>query len=89
MSFGQLSKISGHLKLGLFVVLLRDKTHSGYKPSIKDVACASSVLGLASLLRISWLSMYWIMLGLSAMLRWFGCLSSCSYGTILITTALE
>lgn len=46
MSFGQLSKIFGHLKLGLFVMLLSDKTHSGYKSLIKDVMCTPSRSGV-------------------------------------------
>lgn len=46
MSFGQISKTFSHLRLGLFVILLSDKTHSGYKSSIKDVTCASSHSGI-------------------------------------------
>ena len=46
LSFGRLSKIFGHLKLGLFVALLSDKTHSRYKSSIKDVTCTSSRSGV-------------------------------------------
>ena len=53
VSFGQLSETVGHLKLGLFVVLLSGKTHSGYKSSIKDVTslikdvtCTSSCSGI-------------------------------------------
>lgn len=46
VSFGQLSKIFGRLKLGLFVVLLSDKTRYRYKSSIKDVMCTSSRSGV-------------------------------------------